>query len=90
MYPGLDIGGEAINKPKQSLCLIHIGTLGVLLQKSRNVLSDTTLLGPLSQGLPCLEGIVRWLEIPEQRSLQVTPAQHITLHLVPSVSLPFQ
>ena len=28
-YPGLNIGGEAIDKPKHSLRLIHIGTLSV-------------------------------------------------------------
>ena len=87
-YPGLDVGGEAINKLKHSLCLIDISTLSVPFRETHNVLSDTAFLSPFSQGLPCFKGVVRWLEITKQRSLKVTPAQHITLHLIPSVSLP--
>ena len=90
MYPGLDVGREPIDKVKRGLCFIHISALGIALRKTHNVLSDTTLLDPLSQGLPCFKGAVHWLEIPKQHSLQITPAQHITLHLVPSVSLPLR
>ena len=61
-----------------------------MLRKSHNVLCDTTPLGPLSQSLPRFKGIVCWLEIPKQRSLKVTPTLYITLHLIPSVSLPLK
>ena len=88
MLPGLDIGREAINKPKHSLHLIHVGTLSVPLLLPHNILCDTVFLLPFSQGLPCFEGVVRWLEVAKQCILQVTPARHITLHLIPSVSLP--
>ena len=90
MYPGLNIGRQAIDKPKQGLCINHVSALGIRLRKSHNILSETTLLCRLSQGLPCFKCVVHWLKVAEQHSLQITPTRHITLHLIPSVSLPLK
>ena len=72
---------------KQGLSIVDIYILSIPFGKLYNIVCNRPSLGPFFQYLPRLEGIIRWLEVVQQRNLQVRPTQHITLYLVPSVGL---
>ena len=88
--PGLNITLQTIEKTKQGLSLIDVNTLSMPFGKPYDIVCNRPSLGPFCQCLPRLEGIICWLEVIQQRHLQVRPSQHITLHLVPSVGVALQ
>ena len=71
MNPGLNITLQTIKKMKQGFSLIDVHTLSILFGKTYDIVSERPLLGPFCQRLPHLEGIIRWLEVVQQRNLQV-------------------
>ena len=87
MNPSLNITLQTVEKTEQGFSIINVNTLSIPFRKTYNIVSDRPSLGPFGQRLSCLEGIVRWLEVVQQRNLQVRPTRHITLYLVPSVGL---
>ena len=71
MNPGLNITLQTIEKTKQGLSIVDVHTLGIPLEKLYDIVCNRPSLGPFCQHLPRLEGIIRWLEVVQQRNLQV-------------------
>ena len=71
MNPGLNITLQTVKKMKQVLSIVDIYTLSIPFGKPYNIICNIPSLGPFCQHLPCLEGIIRWLEVVQQQYLQV-------------------
>ena len=88
--PSLNITLQTIEKMEQGFSIINVNTLSIPFRETYNIVSDGPSLGPFCQRLSCFECIVRWLEVVQQRDLQVWPTRHITLYLKPGVGMAFQ
>ena len=71
MNPSLDITLQTVKKTEQGFSIINVYTLSIPFRESYDIVSDGPSLGPFCQCLLCFEGIVCWLEVVQQRTLQV-------------------